>query len=124
MAEALTDEARAFLERSRVGHLATADTGARPHVVPFCYAVLGDRVYFAVDEKPKAAGKTLRRLRNIAENAEVAIVVDVWDEDWTRLEYVLVRGRAAIVADAAEYDRALVRLRERYPQYREMRLER
>jgi PPOX class probable F420-dependent enzyme len=77
-----------------------------------------------VDEKPKKPGRTLERIRNLLENPAVAVVVDRYDEDWSRLEYVLLRGRAALVDDPEEYARALERLRERYPQYRSMVLER
>ncbi|MGH7803237.1 MAG: TIGR03668 family PPOX class F420-dependent oxidoreductase, partial [Candidatus Binatia bacterium] len=122
MASPFSPEARALLERSRVARLATADASAEPHVIPFCYALDGDAIVFVVDEKPKAAGRTLKRLRNIAENPSVAIVVDRWDEDWSRLEYVLVHGEAAVVTDADAWARAVARLRERYPQYREMTL--
>lgn len=113
----------AFLERCRIGHLATADRSARPHVIPVCFALVGEAVYFIVDEKPKTPGKTLARMKNIAENPEVALVVDHYDEDWSRLEYVMIRGRAEMVSDPVEFARALERLRERYPQYRRMRLE-
>ncbi len=80
-------------------------------------------IYFVVDEKPKTPGKTLKRLRNVAANPAVALVVDVYDEDWARLEYLLVQGRAAVVEAADEYAGALEELCGRYPQYREMRLE-
>ena len=119
----LSAAARELLDRSRIGHLATADLGGRPHVVPFCYARDEDVLYFIVDEKPKAAGKRLKRMHNIAENPEVAVVVDVYDEDWTRLEYLMVRGRAAIVDSESEFTGALSLLRARYPQYVGMRLE-
>jgi PPOX class probable F420-dependent enzyme len=114
---------RDFLDHSRVAHLATAGRDGRPHVVPLCYARDGEAIYFIVDEKPKQAGKRLKRMRNIAENPAVALVVDRYDEDWGRLEYLLVQGKAAIVEDAAEYARALGLLRARYPQYAAMRLE-
>ena len=123
MPQTLADDVRALLDRSRIGHLATADRQLRPHVVPFCYAREDDRLYFIVDEKPKQPGKRLKRLRNIAENPAVALVVDVYDEDWRRLEYVLVRGTAEIVTRAEEFRRALALLRARYPQYEAMRLE-
>ncbi|MGH7856328.1 MAG: TIGR03668 family PPOX class F420-dependent oxidoreductase [Candidatus Binatia bacterium] len=123
MKSPLDAAARDFLERQRAGRLATADREARPHVIPFVYALVGDSIYFVVDEKPKASGKVLKRVRNILENPRVAMVVDVYDEDWSRLEYVMVRGSAALVADEEEFRRVLARLRERYPQYREMRLE-
>jgi len=119
----LSTAVRELLDERRIAHLATADRLGRPHVVPLCYARDEERLYFIVDEKPKAAGKTLKRLRNIAENPEIALVVDVYDEDWSRLEYALVRGRAETVGDAPEFARALALLRARYPQYVAMRLE-
>jgi PPOX class probable F420-dependent enzyme len=122
-AAVLGDDDRALLDRSRVAHLATASRDARPHVVPLCYARDGDTIYFVVDEKPKQAGKRLKRMRNIGENPQVALVVDVYDEDWRRLEYLLIRGRASVVEDSAEFARALELLRTRYPQYKRMRLE-
>jgi PPOX class probable F420-dependent enzyme len=120
---ALDARARAFLARHRVGRLATADRAGAPHVVPFCFALDGDALYFVIDAKPKRAqGTAVKRMRNIAENPAVAVVVDDYDEDWTRLGYLLVRGRAAVVTDAAERARALAALRARYPQYRAMAL--
>jgi coenzyme F420-0:L-glutamate ligase/coenzyme F420-1:gamma-L-glutamate ligase len=116
--------ARAFLARHRVARLATADAAGVPHVVPVCYAVSGGRIYFVVDDKPKhPGGRALKRMRNIAENPEVALVADDWSENWSRLAFLLVRGPAAIVADARERRRALRALRVRYPQYRVMALD-
>ena len=119
----LTDEERNFLQVQRIAHLATADEGARPHVVPVCYALLGQTVYVAVDEKPKRRRQTpLKRIRNIMENPEVAFVVDHYEEDWTRLGWVLLRGRADILRAGSEYERAHGLLRERYGQLTSMNL--
>jgi PPOX class probable F420-dependent enzyme len=117
-------EARAFLLRHRVGHLATADPTGVPHVIPLCYVLDADALYFVVDAKRKRrTGTALKRMRNIAANPAIALVVDDYDEDWTALAYVLVRGHAAIVADGAERARALALLRDKYPQYHAMALE-
>ena len=114
----------ALLREARVGRLATADTRARPLVLPVCFVLADDALYSAIDAKPKKdPSRPLRRLRNIEDNDQVALVVDVYDEDWSRLEYLLVRGRASVVDDAAEFARALSILRSRYPQYVAMRLE-
>ena len=123
MPEVFSDAARELLDRSRIARLATADARGRPHVVPLCFARVGDEIVFVVDEKPKRSGKTLKRMRNIAENPAVALVVDVYDEDWRRLEYALVHGRAQVVEDSGERARALEALRDRYPQYRSMALD-
>jgi PPOX class probable F420-dependent enzyme len=119
----LTDIARAFCERGRVARLATADATGVPHLVPVCYAIMRDSLYITIDEKPKRADIPMKRLRNIAENPEVAVTVDRWDEDWSRLAWVMLRGRAEILASGEEHDQAQARLRERYPQYRTMNLE-
>ena len=89
-----TVEARRFLEAHRVGHLATAGADGAPHVVPVCYALDDDALYFVADEKPKRGeARNLLRLRNLRVNPRAAVVVDDWDEDWTRLAFVLVRGQ-------------------------------
>jgi PPOX class probable F420-dependent enzyme len=119
---AMTPAARAFCERGRVARLATADAKGVPHLVPVCYAIVDESLYITIDEKPKRTGIPLKRLRNISENPEVAVTVDRWDEDWRRLAWVMLRGRAEILSGGEEHDMAQARLRERYPQYRAMDL--
>jgi PPOX class probable F420-dependent enzyme len=119
-----TAEARRFLEAHRVGHLATAGADGAPHVVPVCYALDEAALYFVADEKPKRRpARELLRLRNVRENPRAAIVVDEWDEDWTRLAWVLVRGPARVVTDPTAHATAVGLLRARYPQYRAMALD-
>jgi PPOX class probable F420-dependent enzyme len=118
----LSQRQRDFLDRSRVGHLATADAAGAPHLVPVCYAVSEATLYITVDEKPKRRERPLKRLRNILENPQAAFVVDRWDEDWSRLGWVMLRGAAEILYAGSEHDMAQTLLTARYPQYREMRL--
>ncbi len=119
----LSEPQRAFLLAQRVAHLATADGKGRPHLVPVCFALEDETAYVAVDGKPKRApAGPLKRLRNIAENPVVALTVDRWDEDWSRLAWVMARGRAEILETGPERDRAHALLRARYPQYRHMGL--
>jgi PPOX class probable F420-dependent enzyme len=115
---------RDFLTLARIAHLATADTQGTPHNIPLCFWFDGDaRFYFVVDEKPKrAAGTAIKRMRNIAENPRVALVVDEYGEDWSALAYVLIHGEAVVVDDQEEYLLALRNLRDKYPQYRAMAL--
>jgi PPOX class probable F420-dependent enzyme len=112
----LSDRERRFLAARMVGHLATADRGAVPHVVPVCFALSDAALYITIDEKPKRAGAPLKRLRNIAENPAVAVVVDRYDDDWTLLGWVMLRGKAEILAGGTEHTRAQALLRARYPQ--------
>ncbi|MFD8533948.1 TIGR03668 family PPOX class F420-dependent oxidoreductase [Streptosporangium canum] len=111
-------QARARFRDARVARLATADARGRPHLVPVTFDLDGDTVAFAVDHKPKRT-TDLRRLRNIAANDRVCLLVDHYDDDWTRLWWVRADGRARVAGDGADRERALARLAERYPQYRD-----
>jgi PPOX class probable F420-dependent enzyme len=120
----LTDQQRRFLEAGRVARLATADARGRPHVVPVCYALIESTVYFTIDEKPKRRpGARLKRLSNLRANPFAALVVDRYDEDWSRLGWVMVQGRADVLEAGLEHDLAQARLRARYPQLATMRIE-
>jgi coenzyme F420-0:L-glutamate ligase/coenzyme F420-1:gamma-L-glutamate ligase len=116
---------RAFVSLARVARLATATPEGLPHAVPICYWFDGSNFYFVIDEKPKRQrGLQLKRMRNIVANAQIALLIDHYEEDWSQLAYVLVAGRAQIVEEQEEYMEALRNLRDRYPQYRVMALSR
>jgi PPOX class probable F420-dependent enzyme len=119
----LSDEQTSFLLAQRVGRLATADARGDPHVVPVCFALEDAALYITIDEKPKRGPRTLKRLRNIAENPRVAFVADRYDEDWQRLGWVMLRGRGEMLDAGSEHDRAQALLRERYSQYCAMQLD-
>lgn len=119
----LTEPQRGFLARARVGHLATADAQGAPHLIPVCFVVETTSLYITVDEKPKRTDIPLKRIRNIQENPQVAFTIDRWDEDWTRLAWLMLRGPAEILTDGTEHDRAQALLRTKYPQYRTMAIE-
>ena len=120
----LTDQERRFLDVQRVARLATAAAAGRPHVVPICHALAGNTVYFTIDAKPKRRpGARLKRLANLRENPFAALVVDRYDEDWSRLGWVMAQGRAEVLEAGPEHDLAQARLRARYPQLATMRIE-
>lgn len=111
---------RKKLTLARIARLATTDSQGTPHVVPICFAYDGEVFFTAVDRKPKRVSpERLVRLRNISEVSRVALVIDEYDEDWTRLWYILVRGKAELIPDSAPQRRAAaIRiLRAKYPQY-------
>jgi PPOX class probable F420-dependent enzyme len=99
---------------AEVARLATVGRDGRPHVVPICFVVDGGTLYTAVDEKPKRT-RRLRRLQNIEANPCVEVLIDHYEEDWSRLWWVRLRGTARIVED----QHALDLLAAKYPQYRE-----
>lgn len=112
-----------FVTAARVARMATADQSGAPHAIPICFWFDGAHFYFAIDEKPKrATGPGLKRMRNIADNPRVALIIDHYEEDWSELAYVLVHGAARVVEDSEEYMLALRHLRDKYRQYRAMAL--
>ena len=110
---------RRRLVGARVAHLATVGPGGRPHIVPITFALDGDAIYFAVDAKPKRT-TDLQRVRNIEANPAVSVLVDHYDDDWSRLWWVRVDGRAGVLG-RGDSDRAVDLLAERYAQYRQVR---
>ena len=118
----LTETQRRFLETGRVGRLATAEKSGMPHVIPVCYAVDENTLYVTIDEKPKRRDVPLKRVRNILENPSAAFVCDRWDEDWSRLGWVMLRGPAEILASGPEHERAQALIVARYKQLKAMRI--
>ena len=112
------DEARcrARLSAARVGHLATVRPDGRPHVVACCFAVQGDRLWTAVDAKPKTTTR-LQRLDNVRANPWASLLVDHYEEDWDELWWVRADGPAAVLVEGAEHEAALAALVAKYPQY-------
>jgi coenzyme F420-0:L-glutamate ligase / coenzyme F420-1:gamma-L-glutamate ligase len=115
----------AFLVRQRVARLATSDGMGRPHAVPVCFALARASIFIALDEKPKDVPVTrLKRVSNILENPEVALIADRYVEDWELLAFVMVRGRAELLDPGTEEHTAAVRLlKGKYHQYETMRIE-
>jgi PPOX class probable F420-dependent enzyme len=124
----LVDESTAeFIRGHRVGRLATVGADLQPAVIPVCYVFDGEHIYTPIDEKPKSVDAgALQRVRNIQVNSRVALVVDDYSEDWGKLIYVLVSGNAEIISPsdgATEHESAIELLRDKYEQYRSMKLD-
>jgi coenzyme F420-0:L-glutamate ligase / coenzyme F420-1:gamma-L-glutamate ligase len=110
-----------FVETHRVARLATVGATGQPLVLPICYMLDGETLYSPTDAKPKRVPvQRLKRLQNIRENPRVALVIDDYSEDWTRLSYVLLHGSAEVVSEGPEFERAIAGLRAKYPPYRDM----
>jgi len=111
---------RKKLKQARVARLATLDTKGGPHIVPVCFVYDGNACYTAIDRKPKRVSPDrLVRLQNIRAVSRVALLIDEYDEDWARLWYVLIRGKAKLIPNSAHQERAstIRKFRAKYPQY-------
>ncbi|CUV01946.1 MAG: TIGR03668 family PPOX class F420-dependent oxidoreductase [SAR202 cluster bacterium] len=113
-----------FLRSARTGHLATADAKGRPQVVPVCFVFDGQAIYSVLDAKPKTTPlRQLRRVKNILANPQVSLVVDHYEENWDKLQYILVSGDAELLESDEKWAVAIAMLREKYPQYQAMDLD-
>ncbi|MEA2610033.1 MAG: hypothetical protein QOJ75_2276 [Chloroflexota bacterium] len=127
----LTSAQRALLASARRAVLATIAPDGRPRLVPICFTIDGERpvLYSALDEKPKRVDEPheLARVRDLMRDPRVSVLVDRWDEDWTRLAWLRCHGTASVLepaggarpasGDAAEHRAAMAALRAKYPQY-------
>jgi PPOX class probable F420-dependent enzyme len=117
-------EAIARLASARVARLATVRPDGTPHVVPLVFVfvnrVSGPVAYWAVDRKPKL-GRTLQRIKNLEANPMAELLVDGYEEDWSRLWWVRAAVTGHEVLDPDERADALEALVEKYPQYRTKR---
>jgi len=128
----LTEVERAFFSAAPRGVLATIDPDGLPRLVPICFVLGRDdpdgrsRLYTPLDEKPKrqADPRRLARVRDLLERPSVSVLVDRWDDDWTRLAWLRCHGTADLLEpDAADVDDraqragAVAALREKHPQY-------
>lgn len=114
----ISREIQRRLDVARIARLSTVGADGKPHVIPICFVWDGAFLYSAIDQKPKRVPPAqLARVKNIQQTPHVSLLVDHYDEDWTRLWYVLVRGESELVMGQSERRQAILRLRTKYPQY-------
>ncbi len=111
-------ELRRRVAEARVARLATIGAAGRPHLVPIVFVLRDDTLYSAVDAKPKRSRK-LQRIENARREPDVTVLIDHYDDDWTRLWWARLRGRARVLDGGEEAARALALLIAKYEQYRE-----
>ncbi|MGH2477182.1 MAG: pyridoxamine 5'-phosphate oxidase family protein [Candidatus Limnocylindrales bacterium] len=118
----LNAEERHLVAEARTATLGTIDPHGRPRLVPICFVLDGQQLWSPLDEKAKSSAdpRSLARVRDILARSDVTLLVDRWSEDWTKLAWIRLNGRASLVEpDADDIDRQLVirALRAKYPQY-------
>jgi PPOX class probable F420-dependent enzyme len=111
-------EAKARFAEARVAVLGTIGPKGAPHLVPVVFAMEGERIHLAVDDKPKRSGE-LARVSNLRRDPRCSLMVHGYEEDWRRLWWARADGRATVTDDAPGLERTFALLRDRYPQYRQ-----
>ena len=116
----LTPAQHAFVAAARSATLATVATDGSPRLVPICFVLDGDVVLSPLDEKPKHVDdpRNLARVRDVLARPGVTLLVHRWDEDWSRLAWLRLRGTALLIEPGdPQHAAAIAPLRAKYPQY-------
>ena len=109
------ENARRLASEARVARVGTVDERGRVHLVPIVFALDGETLYSSTD----AGERLAKRLRNLERDPRVTVLVDVYDEDWSKVWWVRLRGEGRVLSGGPEFERAYMLLREKYPQYEE-----
>jgi PPOX class probable F420-dependent enzyme len=108
-----------MLHAGRVGRLAFVDESDMPRVLPITFALFEGCVWSAIDEKPKRSDEPAR-VRYLRRRPEAALVVDLYDDDWSKLAWVQLLGWVEVV-EASDAASAMEALAAKYEPYRERR---
>ncbi|MGE5305323.1 MAG: TIGR03668 family PPOX class F420-dependent oxidoreductase [Alphaproteobacteria bacterium] len=120
----LNKKDQTFIRCARVAHLATADAAGQPHVIPICFVFDGNEFFSPIDEKPKkTSAQNLKRVRNVKQNEKISLIIDRYEENWSKLAYLLITGTAKIILRGKRHQHAVALLRKKYSQYRRMSLD-
>src|SRR4051794_14936180 len=113
--DTVPDWARELVTRARVARLGYLDGDDRPRVLPVTFAVWDGFVWSAIDEKPKRRAEPAR-VACLRRRPEASLLVDEYDDDWSRLAWVQLVGRVDVLAaDGARG--AMEALAAKYSQY-------
>jgi PPOX class probable F420-dependent enzyme len=89
---------KTIIDKARVARLATIDSECKPHLIPVVFVFGNDCYYIPIDEKTKQSRpEKLKRAKNIQQNPNVALLIDEYNEDWTKLYFIMIQGKASII---------------------------
>jgi PPOX class probable F420-dependent enzyme len=95
-------QVKAVIDKARIARLATVDSKSKPHLVPVVFAFDGEQYYIPIDKKTKQESskpEKLKRVKNIQTNPNIALLIDEYNEDWTKLYFVMIQGRASLISN-------------------------
>src|SRR5215218_805932 len=124
---AITHVIEEFIKRARVARLATVDYTSKPHLVPVVFVFDGNHFFIPIDQKRKTVKpQRLKRIKNIQDNPNVALLIDKYSEDWTKLAFVMIQGKASIITSKTQgniqLQEAYKKLETKYRQYQKIGL--
>ena len=116
-----------FIEKARVARLATVDKTFKPPLVPVVFVFDGNHFFIPIDQKRKSVKpQGLKRIKNLQDNSDVALLIDMYSEDWTKLAFVMIQGKASIITSKTQWNidvkEAYNKLTTKYLQYQKIGL--
>lgn len=93
---------KSIIDKARIARLATVDSKSKPRLVPVVFAFDGEHYYIPIDKKTKqepSRPEKLKRVKNIQKNPNIALLIDEYNEDWTKLYFVMIQGRALLISN-------------------------
>jgi PPOX class probable F420-dependent enzyme len=130
MAMTSDTDLKTIIDKARLARLATVDSECMPYLVPVVFAFDGKDYYILIDKRAKhSKPENLKRIKNIQANPNVALLIDEYDEDWTKLYFAMIQ--ASLISNKKErqeqnelplllLEKAHKLLYEKYPQYQKI----
>ena len=119
---------KTIIDKATVARLATVDSECKPHLIPVVFVFDNDCYFIPIDEKTKRSKpEKLKRAKNIQQNPNVALLIDEYNEDWTKLYFIMIQGKASIIGgkelernELLLFERAHKLLSDKYLQYQKI----
>jgi PPOX class probable F420-dependent enzyme len=98
-----------IIDKARVARLAPVDSECKPHLIPVVFVFDNHCYFIPIDEKTKRSRpEKLKRAKNIQQNPNVALLIDEYNEDWKKLYFIMIQGKASIVGKELEQNEMLL----------------
>jgi len=94
----LNQKTLTLIKGTKVARLATVDQKSHPYVVPVVFVFHENSFFIPLDEKTKTINpRKLKRVKNIEKNPNVTLLIDKYQNDWKKLFFLMIHGRATMI---------------------------
>ena len=119
----LDQKTMTLIKRAKVARLATVDQKSHPYVVPVVFVFHENSFFIPLDEKVKTVNaRKLKRVKNIEKNPNVTLLIDEYQNDWKKLFFLMIHGKATVTdgKNSKIMDKVHKLLISKYPQYKKI----
>ncbi len=118
----LNQKTKALIKGAKVARLSTVDQKSYPYVVPVVFVFHENSFFIPLDEKKKTVNsRNLKRVKNIEKNPNVTLLIDKYQNDWKKLFFLMIHGKAKVIdGNNKLIDKIHKLLVSKYPQYKKI----